>query len=215
MLERALVDKWPWLAAGIALALAYWTLSDSAPGELWLVALKAGSVLALAGYARFASRHRDARGVAAVMAIGAAGDAAIEFDTIAGGAFFLLSHLAAIVLYRRNARPRPGVSQRLAAMALLLGVPLAAWLLSRDPFAVIYAAVLGAMAGAAWLSRFSRYRVGIGALLFVASDLLIFARLGGTLPDAVTAWLIWPLYYSGQFLVVTGVIGAVRRDQAG
>jgi uncharacterized membrane protein YhhN len=68
------------------------------------------------------------------------------------------------------------------------------------------------MAASAWLSRFSRYSVGIGALMFVASDLLIFARLGGVLGENVTGWLVWPLYYAGQLLICTGVIRAVRRD---
>ena len=59
--------------------------------------------------------------------------------------------------------------------------------------------------------RFSR-TVGLGALLFVASDLLIFARLGHVLDEALTGWFVWPLYYAGQFLICTGVIRAVRRD---
>jgi len=48
--------------------------------------------------------------------------------------------------------------------------------------------------------------------MFVASDLLIFARLGGVLGENVTGWLVWPLYYAGQLLICTGVIRAVRRD---
>ena len=54
------------------------------------------------------------------------------------------------------------------------------------------------MAAAAWYSRFPRYRVGTGAVLFVVSDWLIFSRFGsfdlGVLPDL----LIWPFYYVGQ-----------------
>jgi uncharacterized membrane protein YhhN len=42
------------------------------------------------------------------------------------------------------------------------------------------------MAAAAWSSRFPRYRVGAGAVLFVISDWLIFSRMGsfdlGVLP---------------------------------
>lgn len=212
MPKRALIESRPWLVAGIALAIAFWLVADGALGGTFKIVLKGASVVALAGYALSRSKARDARMIAAVMAAGAAGDVALELSTIAGGAFFLLSHLIAIALYLRNKRPQPSRTQRLAARALFLGVPLAAWLLTRDPMAVIYSIALGTMADTAWLSRFSRYNVGIGALMFVASDLLIFARLGGVLDEGVTGWLVWPLYYAGQLLICTGVIRAVRKD---
>lgn len=212
MARRALIDSRPWLLTGLAMAIAFWVLSDSALGGWFLIALKGGSVVALAIYALTCGKGRDARLVAAVMAIGAAGDVGIELSTVAGGALFLLSHLVAITLYRFNARPHPTASQIGAATALLVGVPLGAWLLANDVLAVIYALALGAMAATAWLSRFSRYHLGVGALLFVASDLLIFARLGGVLDQSLTEWFVWPLYYAGQFLICTGVIRTIRRD---
>ena len=212
MPKRTLIEDRPWLVAGIALAIAFWVLSDSALGGLFQIALKGGSVAALAGYALSRSRAPDARLIAAVMAIGAAGDVGIELDTKVGGGLFLLSHLVAIALYLRNRRPGPTATQTAAAVALVIGVPIAAWLLAHDPMAVVYAIALGAMAASAWLSRFSRYHVGIGALLFVVSDLLIFARLGGELDQGVTSWFVWPLYYAGQLMICTGVIRAVRRD---
>lgn len=212
MPKRALIDHRPWLLAGITMAIAFYMLADSAFGGLWLILLKGGSVAALAAYAVARSKAPDARLLAGVMAIGAAGDVGIELDTVVGGALFLLSHVVAITLYLRNRRPSPAGSQIAAALALLAGVPLAAWVLTFDPLAVIYAAALAAMAASAWLSRFSRYHVGIGALLFVASDLFIFARLGGVLDESITGWLVWPLYYAGQFLIATGVLRTVRKD---
>ncbi|GGD92699.1 hypothetical protein GCM10011515_10530 [Tsuneonella deserti] len=212
MPKRALIESRPWLVLGVALALAFWVLSDSALGGLFQMALKGGSVAALAAYALSRSSARDARLIAAVMAIGAAGDIGMELDTVAGGALFLLSHLVAIVLYLRNRRPHPALTQRAAAAALLAGVPLTTWLIARDPMPVLYSVSLAAMAATAWMSRFSRYNVGIGALLFVASDLLIFARLGGALDPSLTEWLVWPLYYAGQLMICTGVIRTLRRD---
>ena len=44
MPKRALIDHRPWLLAGIAMALAFWLLSDSALGGLFLIALKGGAV---------------------------------------------------------------------------------------------------------------------------------------------------------------------------
>ena len=194
------------------MAIDFWMISGSALGDVFQAAIKGASVAALAGYALSRSHLPDARMIAAVMAIGAAGDIGIEFDTRLGGGLFLISHLVAIVLYLRNRRPAPAGTQKAAAAALLAGVPLAAWMLAGDPMAVIYAVSLGGMAASAWLSRFSRYNVGIGALLFVVSDLLIFARLGGRIDQSLSSWFVWPLYYAGQLLICTGVIRALRRD---
>ena len=101
-----------------------------------------------------------------------------------------------------------------ALLVVLLALPIYVpefWL--RTGFAV-FAAIVGAMAASAWISRFPRYRVGIGAVLFVISDLLIFAREGGHVPEAVTWWTIWPLYYAGQFLIATGVVRTLRAGRA-
>ena len=72
----------------------------------------------------------------------------------------------------------------------------------------------GGMAASTWLSSFPRYRVGLGAVLFVASDLLILARLGVLADSAVPGLLIWPLYYFGQFLICIGVVGALPSGRA-
>ena len=70
------------------------------------------------------------------------------------------------------------------------------------------------MASTAWMSHFPRYRVGIGAVLFVVSDWLIFSRMGpfdlGVLPH----YLIWPLYFAGQFMIATGVVQTLRHELA-
>jgi uncharacterized membrane protein YhhN len=76
------------------------------------------------------------------------------------------------------------------------------------PTAAIYALGLGAMAGSAWISRFPRALTGLGALMFVASDLLIFLRTGR--PIAGQLWCevaVWGLYLGGQTLIA---IGGVR-----
>ena len=62
------------------------------------------------------------------------------------------------------------------------------------------------------MSRFPRYRVGLGAVLFIISDWLIFSRFGAfdlaPLPDA----LIWPTYYAAQFMIATGVVQTLRAE---
>jgi uncharacterized membrane protein YhhN len=213
MPRRALAEKRPYLLASIAAAIAYYVLRDSALGGIYLAAIKGAGVALLAVYAWHRSRTNDVHLIAAVLAIAAAGDVAIELYEAQGGALFFVSHLVALALYLQphNQRPRLAGSQQAAAVALLLLTPLAAFLLTREWAVALYALALGGMAATAWTSRFSRYHVGIGALLFVASDLLLFARMGGRM-EAWADLLVWPLYYVGQFLICTGVVQTLRRD---
>lgn len=208
----------PWLAASIAASLAYFVLRGgvlAADGE---TLLKGAGVGCLAIYCARMARNVDGWLLAGVMALGAAADMILERDLRWGGAVFALAHGCGIVLYLRNPRQSRSASQVLAAAALLLGTPLVAGLLTMPQpgwhLAAIYSLFVGAMAASAWVSRFPRYRVGIGAVLFVISDLLIFAREGQRLPDVVTWWLIWPLYYAGQFLIAIGVAGSLNRSRA-
>ncbi len=73
-----------------------------------------------------------------------------------------------------------------------------AWLLTKDGPTLVYAALLAMMASSAWISSFPRYVVGLGAVLFVASDLLIFAQLGPLAESDWPGFLIWVLYFAGQ-----------------
>lgn len=215
MPRRALIDHRPWLLASLAASISYFFFRDNPVPGLYLIAWKGSAVALLAVYAARRTRGADGRLLTAVMGLGALGDMALEVSMVAGGALFALGHLVAIALFLRNPRARRSLSQVLAAMALVLGTPAIATLMAmpdpRWPLAAGYAAVVGAMAGAAWLSSFPRYRVGVGAAMFVASDLLIFARESQHAPETVAWWLIWPLYYTGQFLIATGVVGALSR----
>lgn len=212
MARAALIEHRPWLVASMVAAGLYYVLSDAPVGGVQLMALKGASVALLAIYAlRRAPATSDGRLIALVMALGALGDLAIELDFMAGGAAFAAAHLAAVLLFLRNRRPHPSPSQRLTALVLAVVTPLVSWLLSGDVAVAIYGTVLGLMAATAWLSRFGRYRVGAGAVLFVLSDGLIFSRMGPVGETVLADWLIWPLYYFGQFLIATGVVQALRR----
>ena len=99
---------------------------------------------------------------------------------------------------------------------MLLGTPVIAFFLPTDrgaaPGVALYALALGGMAAAAWSSAFPRYRVGLGAILFLASDLLIFSRMGPLSASPLPDLLIWPLYYAGQCLICLGVVGILRNQ---
>ncbi len=117
------------------------------------------------------------------------------------------------MFYLRQRRIRTTPSQKLLAAALLISTPLVSYLLSLKPEIALYAAALGAMAATAWLSRFPRYRVGTGAVLFIVSDWLIFSRMGPVSLEPVPSLLIWPLYYAGQLMIATGVVQTLRGER--
>ncbi|WP_370178475.1 lysoplasmalogenase family protein [Alteriqipengyuania sp.] len=186
-------------------------LSDTALGGLWLMAIKASAVGLLAVYAAHRTKGLRSGMFVFALALSALGDALIELSLVAGGAAFLASHLVAILFYRGYLRPEPSVARKWGTILLFLAVPLGCYILSGDWTIALYGTALGGMAMAAWLSLFPQWRVGLGALLFVFSDWLIFSRFGpydlAPLPDL----LVWPTYYLGQLLIATGVVQTLRR----
>lgn len=204
------MDKRPWLVASLVAGTSYWLASKGQVPGLWLMVWKGAGVALLAAYASAHHPSRNAHLIALVMALGATGDVVLELNFALGAVAFLLGHLAAISLYLRFRRERPSPSQKAAAIVTLLAVPLISLQLTVQAQVAIYALSLSGMAAAAWLSSFPRYRVGLGAMMFVASDLLIFARMGPLSGSPVPELLIWPLYYFGQFLICTGVISTLR-----
>lgn len=211
MAKQALVEHRPWLLSSIIAACAFYVLSDNPIGEIWLILLKGSAVGLLAAYAmRRAGAGIDAAMFVLVLALAAAGDMVLELDFEAGGALFLASHLAAIIFFLRHPRVSTTSSQKLLALALLIGTPLVSYFISLRVDVSLYSAGLGAMAAAAWMSRFPRFRVGSGAVLFILSDWLIFVRFGPFDLGPLPGLLIWPLYYAGQLMIATGVVQTLR-----
>jgi uncharacterized membrane protein YhhN len=218
MSRHALAEHRPWLLASLAASLAYyvvtkgWLPGDPMP-ELYLAILKGAGVGLLAVFAWVRHPEADAKVIAIVMALGALGDALLDLFFQVGAGFFLLGHIVACVFYLRHRRSSYRFSQLATAIALFVVTPAVSWLLTRDPLVLLYSVGLGAMAATAWASRFPRYRVGLGAVLFVVSDWLIFARIGIADANLFADWLVWPIYYSGQFLIATGVIQTLRSEK--
>ncbi|MBA4052274.1 MAG: lysoplasmalogenase [Erythrobacter sp.] len=218
MAKAALIEQRPWLLASIAAATAFYFLSDNPVFEgTWGLLAKGASVGLLALYVALRvpqGKHRaDGFLLVTALALAACGDVVIELDFLTGGAFFAAAHVVAVGLYLRNLHQRPSPVQKLIGAALLIGIPLVSWLLSGNAQIAIYAAFLGAMASAAWMSHYPRYRVGTGAVLFVISDWLIFARMGPIDLEPANTILIWPLYYAGQLMIATGIIQCLRGEQ--
>lgn len=211
MPKRALVDHRPWLLLSIVSAVAYYFLTDNPLGGTWLILLKGGACMALAVYAWQRHDSANAKLIALYLLLCSLADMALELWFEIGGALFFAAHLAAISLYLRNRRIHLAPSQRILAALLLVATPLICWLLSDSTAVGLYGLALGGMAAGAWASQFPRYRVGAGAVLFVISDFLIFARMGGNL-EGVADLLVWPIYFSAQFLIATGVIRTLRGE---
>ncbi len=199
--------KWALYAAIIAgisyLASPYVEMAPAAQ-----IAWKGAGVSLLALFAALQAKDVDGWLISAVMACGAVGDVLLDAVGLETGAIaFVAGHVIAIWLYTRHPRKTLSPSQR--ALALII-VPLSmaiAYMMMRDIGIAVYKAFVAIMAATAWISAFPRYRTGIGAMMFLASDLLIFAVLG---PLEGVSWVsptIWGLYFGGQVLIVLGVIG--------
>jgi uncharacterized membrane protein YhhN len=218
MPKRALIDKMPLLLASLALAVVFCGLRLTNLPGLWLIPLKAAPVALLALFALLQGAGRDGRLLGLMMAVAALGDIALEIDFSAGVLIFFLYHVLAIALYLRHPRERASGTQKATAVTMLLLTPLLAWLFPADRTiawpAGIYGLALGGMASCAWMSAFSRYRVGTGAALFLASDLLILAGMGPLMGQSWPVVLIWPLYYVGQLLISLGVLQRLRGGRA-
>ena len=166
-------------------------------------------LLALAAVTR--ARDLDGRLLASVLALGATGDVLLEISLGAGAAAFAAGHAVAIFLYRRNRRMETDqIDVAIAALILLAAAAFPGLLLQgREeaiPF-VAYALLLGAMAACAWLSRFPRGLVATGALLFLASDMLIAFRISSDVAGLGPP--IWLLYYVGQLSIFLGVASSL------
>ena len=199
------------LIASILAGVSYvgsWSLGLSQAAALtW----KGLGVALLAVYAALNAKSLDGWLLVAVMGFGALGDVLLGAAGLTVGALgFLAGHLAAIALYWRNRRPAPSRSQLALAVVLVPAVVIIAFLLPADragaPGVAVYSLGLALMASTAWLSRFPRYRVGIGALMFVVSDLIIFGRDGPWPDNFATGLAVWGLYYFGQLLICVGVV---------
>lgn len=210
--------RWLWwlaLLGGVSFFVAVYLRLDGP--SIW--AWKTTGVAFLALWAAANARERTGWMIAAVLGFGALGDYLLDaMGLIPGAAAFAVGHLIAITLYLRNRRTNLTGSQKLLALATMPLALLIAWGLTKGAAAdkmgpaIGYTALVAAMAATAWASRFPRYRTGIGAMMFLASDLFIFAGEGAVLSKDVALWLVWPLYFGGQALIAWGVVSTLAKE---
>jgi uncharacterized membrane protein YhhN len=207
-------------------AAARWTLIASviagvSYGATWALALppgvetvwKGAGVALLAVHAAVRAKSVDGWLLTAVMALGAGGDVLLETHGLTVGAVsFLLGHVVGSTLYLRHRKP--GSFIPLGLIPVVVGI---SFLLPHDrggaPSIALYSLFLAVMAATALMSRFPLKTVGLGALMFVVSDLLIFGRLGPLPDNLVTGLAVWGLYYFGQLLICLGVARALEQPR--
>ncbi len=215
-MKRAIIESRPYLLLSLLFGISYFFVKDSNFPGMYLMFWKGAAVGFLAVYAFRRAHNFEGKLIAGVMAFGAFGDMLIEIDLMAGAGAFMIGHCIAIWLYSRHRRESTAFSQKLFAILLVPITMFIAWSLPFDRSEALglalYSLFLAVMAAMAWTSSFPRYRVGIGALMFVVSDLFIFAEMGFLQESLIPSWTIWPLYYIGQFLIVTGVVRTLRKE---
>ncbi|GAA0279285.1 hypothetical protein GCM10009127_20500 [Alteraurantiacibacter aestuarii] len=215
MPRRALIDQRPYLLLSVAAALAFYYLRATPLPELYLLLIKGSAVALLAIYAAVRHSSADARLLAWALGAAALGDMAIELDRTIGGWLFFLFHILALGVFLRNRRDQLSGPQSWVVGLTLILTPVIAWFMPADRNMAwevgLYALALGGMASGAWASNFPRYRVGAGAMLFLASDFLLFAEMGPLAGSDIPRIMVWPIYYLGMFLICTGVIQTLRK----
>lgn len=200
------------LIAALLAGISFQFVKDLPPAP-GLIVWKGSGVALLALWAASQARSKPGWALVAMLAFGALGDVLLETSgMVIGAVAFLIGHVFAIGLYLGMARDRIGTSVALT-IGIAVAVSAAGFALTHDAGVAIYAFGLGGMAGAALASNFSRAIVGLGAVLFVISDLFIFAKGSALAGSTLPGLLIWPTYFAAQTLIAIGVVRGLRGGQ--
>ncbi len=129
---------------------------------------------------------------------------------MSGGTFFVLAHVLAIVFYCRYCDRSAGASVKLAALAVpvlaVLAVAVSVNAAGLHPVHLAYPAISGSMAACAIASRFPRWNNGLGASLFVMSDVIFFWDFGFYNGSGTLGWMVWLCFFAGIALIAHGAI---------
>lgn len=197
---------------GLALALAYGFHFNMAAPSARRSAIKAGSVLALAG-AGFVSGAPPL--VLVGLVLGALGDLCLsrpgERAFLAGMAAFAAGHLCYAVAFHTGGMPPVPAALVLLAMAFSTEI----WLAPRTgplgwPVRA-YVVVITLMALAALTLPAHHWPATLGAMLFLLSDLLLALDLfvfKQARQKRILGRLLWTAYWGGQALILWGMLPA-------
>lgn len=215
-MNQDLAHKRPFLFLSLIVAITYPVSFYINMPDLVMIAWKMAAVGCLALYALRNHHHGNFLILAAILSFYALGDGLIEFDIIWGAVSFSMGHVIAIYLFSRYRRPRLSPSQKTLALIIPILVPSIAYITATTPTdsgfnAALYSFLLSLMAAMAWSSAFPRYRTGLGAILFIISDLLLFSRFKIGDNNIILNLSVWYSYYFGVFLMTTGIVQTIRK----
>lgn len=193
------------MIAAVIAALAYWAICADQRHGWGRSALKTCSVALLALLAWSVDAPVP---ITLGLALGSAGDFLLsrpgKAAFLAGMAAFAAGHLAYALAFW--AAPSSAILLPTLAM-LILAASTELWLIPhtgdlRWPVRG-YVAIIALMAIAAMTLPFARWPAMLGAALFVLSDLLLAIHLFRA-PRRWLARALWPAYWTGQALILTG-----------
>jgi uncharacterized membrane protein YhhN len=205
------------LIAAIVIGISHITTWSSDIGDGARLSWKFACVGTLALYAGLCARTFDGWLITAVMLLSAFSDVFLEtIGQIPGAISFIVADIMAIILYSRNLRPGlTSLRYLLGGMYVLAAVALAYVLPANRDEALgiaLFTIPLASMSAIAFMTRFPSQFVGLGAAMVLASDLLIFARMGPLHNTQFTAETVWLLYFIGEVLIVVGVTRALKAN---
>ena len=205
------------LAGALVLGLLFWANWCWRAGSSWpKLIVKTGSTALLALFAFLAGGPWL---LVAALALSSLGDAFLALDgekwLKPGMAAFFLAHVAYIPLFWGLPMTEQNWLVPVAQAGLALGgVTYVRWLspsLGEMKFPVYaYTGIILLMGVLALRLHPAFLPVTIGAMMFVASDMILarqlFTRPEGALPQLVSSLLVWGLYFFGQALIAWGLI---------
>lgn len=207
-----------WLIA-ICVGVLYWlgSLARSGIALEELAALPKPLVVGIKGLfslllalSVFLARRSVASSIIAVaLAVSAVGDMLlVTVGSVAGGIVFAAAHVVAGYAYAMNRCAKNSSPRWIAAVAVPVLAVAASYLVLRSSdqpaLMALYPAISGTMAGLAILSRFPLRLSGLGAAIFVVSDVLFLADLGILNGSGKLGFLTWATYAIGYAMVARG-----------
>jgi hypothetical protein len=196
-----------WLGAFGRSGIAFLNLADIPP--FVLIPWKGICTLGLALSVAVASKARPIRLLALALAISAIADMVLAIKAmVASGLLFSVSHVIAIMVFWRNRAELITPLRRAIAVSVPLiscGLSVAAIYGTDVPLVfALYPLLSGLMAATAILSRFPLWLCGLGAVIFICSDVLVVAWLGVLARDPWYGFLTWLSYFTGYALLARG-----------
>lgn len=159
--------------------------------------------------------------VGTALAISAVGDMLlVTVGSAAGGLAFAIAHLVAGYAYATNRRENNTAALWIAASAVPLIAVISSYLMLRGSdqniLISLFPLLSASMAALAILSRFPLWLSGLGAAIFVASDVLFLADLGILRRSGEWGFLTWASYAVGYAMVARGAafFGTNDRNMA-